>query len=272
MNSHPTACPATLPATEAARAAPTLPALTALGVQAVAAAIVLACVFAWRSGALPALPLAAWALLQGMLALVMAWRLRMQHWWLPIHFGFVPLATFAHGWQLPPPLFMTAFLLLLLVHGATFRTRVPTHLSRRDAIAAAASLMPATARFRCLDLGCGTGSALAAWTQARPNGRHAGVEGAVLPFLASWWRGQRHGFDVRFGDLWDADLSSCDVVYAFLSPACMDRLWAKARAEMRPGTLLISNEFPVPGMAPEICIPLRGRRRASLYAWRIPAS
>lgn len=269
MNSHPTACPATLPATEAPCADPSL---TALGVQAAAGAIVLAGAFAWRSMAGPPLPLVAWALLQGTVALGLAWRLGMPRWWLPIQFGFVPLATLAHGWQLPAPLFMAAFLLLLLVHGATFRTRVPTHLSRRDAIAAAASLMPATASFRCLDLGCGTGSALAAWTTARSNGQHEGIEGAVLPFLASWWRGRRHGFDVRFGDLWGADLSSCDVVYAFLSTACMDRLWAKARTEMRPGALLISNEFPIPGVVPDVCIPLRGRRQACLYAWRIPPS
>jgi hypothetical protein len=60
------------------------------------------------------------------------------------------------------------------------------------------------------------------------------------------------------------------VVYAFLSPAPMPRLWTKALAEMAPGTLLVSNTFTIPGVAPEQTIVLPGRSDARLYVYRLP--
>ena len=34
--------------------------------------------------------------------------------------------------------------------------------------------------------------------------------------------------DIKWGDFWKADLARHDVVYAYLSPAVMPRLWRKA--------------------------------------------
>jgi hypothetical protein len=58
-----------------------------------------------------------------------------------------------------------------------------------------------------------------------------------------------------------APLAGQDVVYAFLSPAPMKQLWAKAQAEMTPGSLFVSNSFPVPGAS-----------RPRLSTWTAPAT
>jgi hypothetical protein len=56
-------------------------------------------------------------------------------------------------------------------------------------------------------------------------------------------------------------------VFAYLSPAAMPALWQKARREMRPGSLLLSHEFPIPGK--EADLVLRPQGGAALYGWRL---
>ena len=77
---------------------------------------------------------------------------------------------------------------------------------------------------------------------------------------------------MRWGSLWSLDLGGFDVVYAFLSPAPMPELWAKAEREMRPGSLLVSHTFGIPGREPERRIPLPGRKDACLLVWRMPGN
>ena len=79
--------------------------------------------------------------------------------------------------------------------------------------------------------------------------------------------------DVAFGSIWDERLDHYDVVYAYLSPAAMPRLWDKARLEMKPGSLLVSNSFAVPGVAAQRVIPLEGKGVATaLYVWEMEGS
>ena len=58
-----------------------------------------------------------------------------------------------------------------------------------------------------------------------------------------------------------------DVVYCFLSPAPMARLFAKAAAEMKPGSLFVSNSFAVPGQSPGRIVEVDDRRRTKLLIW-----
>ena len=55
----------------------------------------------------------------------------------------------------------------------------------------------------------------------------------------------------------------------YLSPEPMERLWEKVRAQMRPGSLFISNSFVVPGVKPDLTLPLTSSRVRSLYVWRV---
>jgi hypothetical protein len=71
----------------------------------------------------------------------------------------------------------------------------------------------------------------------------------------------------RWGDLWQTSLSGHNVVYAFLSPAPMPALWEKARREMPPGSLFVSNSFAVPGAVATRVIEVDDARR--LYCYQI---
>ena len=92
---------------------------------------------------------------------------------------------------------------------------------------------------------------------------------APLPYLVSRWRSGRAGCCVRHLDLMAVDLSSYDVVYAFLSPAPMSALWAKAKREMRPGTLFVSLAFGVPGETAQEVIAVSRHSRHTLHVWRM---
>jgi hypothetical protein len=47
----------------------------------------------------------------------------------------------------------------------------------------------------------------------------------------------------------------------------MPRLWEKARTEMKPGALLVSNSFVIPDIEPERTIDVPGRRTTRLFCY-----
>jgi len=190
--------------------------------------------------------------------------LRLPFWWPPLLLALPLAAQGALDLGLAPRWHLAAAAALWLVFGLTARTSVPLYLSSRRELEALASLVPHGARV--LDAGCGLGSALAALADASPRARLEGVEAAVLPWLAARLRA-RGRWRARLGSLWRADFGRYDVVYAFLSPAAMPKLWAKARAEMRPGALLVSNRFEVPGAPAARVLDTGGGRR--LHCWRM---
>jgi SAM-dependent methyltransferase len=147
---------------------------------------------------------------------------------------------------------------------------VPLYLSSAKVTARLSALLPQHAAFRFLDLGCGTGSLLVDLAHARPDGSYHGIETAPLLLLLSRWRARKcEAVRVTWGDFWHTDLARYDIVYAYLSPVPMGRLWDKARREMRPGSLLVSNTFAVPGIAPACTLPVGDRIRSTLYVWRM---
>jgi predicted O-methyltransferase YrrM len=180
--------------------------------------------------------------------------------------GFVPLLWFALQSEISSLWYLTGFLLLAATSLGSIRTRVPLFLSSPQAAAALANHLPD--RGRLLDLGCGLGGPLARLATLRPDARLSGVEAAPLNWLVARLRLAGRA-SVELGSLWETDLGRYDVVYAYLSPAPMPRLWEKAREEMRPGSLLVSNSFAIPGVTPDEVVELHDRAQARLLIWRM---
>lgn len=206
------------------------------------------------------------ALLHGVLAAAgAAWR-RLARWWLAIELLF-PLALLAGlGLQLPPMLFLALFIVFLLVFWSTFRTQVPYYPSGRHAWQAVAALLPA--RPVCfIDIGSGLGGLVLDLAARRPDSTFCGIELAPLPWLFSRLRALRHP-NARFlrGDYEGLDFAAYDIVFAYLSPAVMTALYAKASAEMRPGSLLLSYEFFIAAREPSLIIQPDGGGPL-LYGW-----
>jgi hypothetical protein len=247
-----------------ALAAQSLALLVSLSVLGFAARIGLT---AWSG--LADFPFAALAFGQGLLAALFSRWLGMMAWWLPIQFLFVPGLLLGQTLPIPSHWYLLAFLALLAVYWSVFRTQVPLYLSSKAAWRAVSRLMPEKPNWRVIDLGSGLGGLLAHLARVRPQGRYAGMESAPLPFLAGWLRCARLGCDMRFGSFWKHDLGNYDLVHAYLSPVPMAELWLKAKAEMRPGSLFVSNTFPVPGAQPAQTIALDDFHAATLYVYAL---
>ena len=210
-----------------------------------------------------------WAVVQGAIALRIATLTGAARWWLPLHLVFVPGIVWAGGIGVPPSAWGLAFIVLAAIYGGTFRTQVPLFLTGESVRARLAELLAPDRSLRFVDLGCGLGSVITALKRARPECEFHGVELAPLPYLVSRYRARRAGCRVERRDLMGIELSSFDVVYAFLSPAPMPALWAKAQREMRPGSLFVSLAFSVSGVAPQAVIAASSRERHTLYVWRM---
>lgn len=246
------------------------PALRHLALQFVAVLAVLSLVWPYYGiqGEHPPWPATAWAI--GAVAFGLAAILRSPWWWLLIHAGFVPLAWLVGQWEIDPGWFLLLFLTLLMIYRGALTGQVPLYLSNRTTAAALARLMSARPGARFLDLGAGIGSVLAPLSHACPEGHYSGVENAPLTWLIGRLRLglTRRPVAWLWGSLWRMPLGDYDVVYAFLSPAPMPRLWAKVEAEMRPGSLFVSNSFEVPGVVPSEVIELNDGRNTRLYCYR----
>lgn len=245
-----------------------IPALRALLIQCASLAPTLAIIYlAARFGARPGYLQV--ALVQGAVAALLSARLGLARWWCAIQFAF-PLAVLgAQQAALPPALFLGAFLVFLVLFWSTFRTQVPYYPSGRAVRAAVAGLLPADRAPRAIDIGSGFGGLVLELARRRPDAIIEGIELAPLPWLASRLRAKLAGSPARFvhGDYTRLDFGAYDLVFAYLSPAAMDSLWRKAKAEMRPGSVLASYEFDVPGHVPdEVALPEGSERH--LYIWR----
>jgi hypothetical protein len=247
------------------------PALRALFTQLAAALLVLFLVIAASSLLAYRPSQMAAGLLQGLLAALLGRRLGLPSWWLPINLLFVPALLLLNGQQLPPSALFAVFVLLLLLNWNSFRERVPLYLSGQKTIAALAErLQSLPAEFRYIDLGSGLAGGLSQLSRRFPKAQFVGVETAPLVFALAWLRClPRANCQIRYRNLWQEPLAHYEVVYCFLSPAPMAKLWAKARAEMQPDALLISNSFAIPDVAPSEQIELHDWRASKLLIWRM---
>ena len=246
-----------------------LPILRALLAQLLALLIVwlLLLGLVGAAGMRPSLVVA--ALAQGCLAALIGARLGLSAWWLVINLVFVPGLVLIRDFDIPGWLPLGAFTVLLLLNWNAFTERVPLYLTGREAerqLRARLAMLPAG--FRYIDLGSGLAGTLSRLARDFPSAQFIGVETAPLTFTLSWLRClPRRNCHIRLLSLWRVDLAEFDVVYCFLSPAPMPALWGKARAEMRPGALLISNSFAVPGIEPVEVHELNDWRGSRLLIW-----
>ncbi|MEK7644468.1 MAG: SAM-dependent methyltransferase [Patescibacteria group bacterium] len=102
------------------------------------------------------------------------------------------------------------------------------------------------------DLGCGDGRILQAVVLAGSDAR--GFELSLLPYLLAKIRlfRNRKKCRIEYGDFWFKNLSEADVVYIFLMPKIYEKLVIKLKAELKPGTKVVSYVWPLPGLEPVI--------------------
>lgn len=218
----------------------------------------------------PPYPLWALVMVQALLAALLSWKLA--PWWRWIQF-LLPWAFYV-AWltQFNPWWALGVFVVLWLVFANVNKERVPLYLTNavtRQALKVLVEERVAQtgAKLRFMDLGCGLGGNVVFMAQLPQIERAVGVETAPLPFwiarVSAGWRGG----EVRAQDLWTVDLSGFDLVYAFLSPEPMPRLWHKVQREMREGSVFVSNSFAVPDVQPTEVWELSDARQTRLFLY-----
>ncbi|MFC0250328.1 class I SAM-dependent methyltransferase [Massilia consociata] len=242
------------------------PAVAALLLQVAAFPLTLVATWLLATAGVPMSYLAV-AGLQGAIAAGLTWWRGLASWWRLIQLLF-PLALFgASQLAVPPPVFLAAFLFLLVLYWSTYRTQVPYYPSGRAVWHAVAGLLPHAGTVRVIDIGSGLGGMVLDLAR-RPGIEATGIELAPLPWLVSRLRAALGGSRARFirGDYDKLDFAGYDLVFAYLSPAAMDALWQKAVREMRPGALLVSYEFVIDARLPDRTVyPTMGG--PALYIW-----
>ena len=248
------------------------PPLRQFALQAAAALLVLSLAWPYYGLGAEPLPWLGISLAIGAVAGLLATLSRQPWWWRLLHAVFLPLAWAVDQLAIEPGWFLLAFVLLLLVYRGALSGQVPLYFSNRATVQALAELLAARGPCRFLDLGSGIGSTTIPLADALPEHHFTGYENAPL----TWLLGRllavgRPNLAWRWDDLWQARSGDYDVIYAFLSPAPMAKLWEKLRGEMRPGSLFISNSFPVPGLSPSRIIEVAGAPARPLYCYEIRA-
>lgn len=221
------------------------------------------------------------AFCSGALAAALSYAAGLARWWLPIQLLFAPALVFMLKVNIPPGIYLAAFLVMLFVYWSTFSSQVPLYFSSKRVWQTLEELLPpaelaspdaAGKNFTFMDIGSGTGGVLTHLAAVRPDGRYFGVENAPLPYLLSRIRirlGGHSDCEVLWGSLWNCDLAPYDVVFACLSPVPMEQLWHKVKQEMRPGSVFVSNSFAVPQHPPQYSITLDDLHRSTLHIWRM---
>lgn len=247
------------------------PILTALAAQGAALLVVAPVVLVAFHGFQLQLPFLAVVAVQAALAAAFGVRFGLRRLWIVFHAAFVPALVGLHALALPAWAWFAAFLLVLFLNWNSFRHGVPLYLTGSGTNRALADLLRERGpRFRFIDLGSGLAGTLCGLARAYPESQFTGVETAPLSFALSWLRSlPLRNCRIRYRSLWREPLGAYDVVYCFLSPIPMPALWAKARAELKPGAWLVGNTFGIPGVPPDREIPVAASRRpASLLVWK----
>ena len=124
-----------------------------------------------------------------------------------------------------------------------------------------------------VDLGCGDGRVL---RQARNRYgiKAVGYEINPLAYLkARVYCLFRPGIRIRMQNFFKADLSGADIVSCYLFPDVMHDLARKLTSELKPGAVIISFNFDLPGLAPEqVLRPAGSLHSDPIYIYRAPES
>jgi hypothetical protein len=214
---------------------------------------------------LPRLGVSVWLALAVASALGVAFSLLAQTWWrraimglgFPLSLAFSGVAT------LPAWAWLLALALLLLIYPLNAWRDAPLFPTPAHALRDLAAQAPLPTGARVLDAGCGLGDGLKALREAYPDAQLHGLEWSwplrgLCALRCPWAR-------IRQGDIWRADWRPFALVYLFQRPESMERAVAKARAQLQPGSWLVSLEFAATSLTPQATLRCADGRQVWLY-------
>ncbi|MBM4272579.1 MAG: hypothetical protein FJ139_10580 [Deltaproteobacteria bacterium] len=120
-----------------------------------------------------------------------------------------------------------------------------------------------------IDIGCGDGRVLKE-ANRRYGVKALGFEVNPLAYILARFRTMgMKGVEVKWMDFWKVNVRDADVVFCYLFPDVMGRLTEKLEGELRPGTRVISCNFPLPGWKQgNVVFPQSSRHGDPIYLYR----
>lgn len=97
------------------------------------------------------------------------------------------------------------------------------------------------------DLGCGDGKIIATCHRIHPDTTYIGIEKKLWPYYLGRLRHRKKiskKFNIIRGDLFNHTYADATHITLYLFPFLMDELLPKLQKELRPGTKVISIDFP----------------------------
>lgn len=186
------------------------------------------------------------AIAAGVLGMLMGWAL-LPAWWRGVLL-IAPLVVWG-GFQIHPAWFLAAAVVLFLVQFNAIRHQVPLYRSGRPVIEALAGEIESRGARSFVDLGCGDAHIIAALANRYPSCQFTGFETAPVLYLLARWRCRGlANCSIRYTDFWSVSWDAYDMVFAFLSPQPMLRLWRKCQRELSSAGSMYSLAFEVPGV------------------------
>lgn len=146
---------------------------------------------------------------------------------------------------------------------------VPSHGKVKKAIIEeAAEMLKNSSGKIVMDLGSGWGTLLLPLAQMFPEHKFIGIERGLLPFITSKWRARnlKNLFFYR-KDFFTTDISDADIVFVFLLTSTMEKLTSKIKSEMKSGSTVIANRFPMKDEVPDKEVNL-GSKYYTYYVYK----
>lgn len=132
-----------------------------------------------------------------------------------------------------------------------FLKKAPFFLTGRKVFNAIIAELKNESFDQIVELGCADASFLRLLSKKYPQAKCSGVEnlwGAY--FLARIFCAQYKNIKIFHKNIEKFDLHQADLIYCFLNVVTMKKLEAKFKNECRPGTKIISYNFPLPSIEP----------------------
>ncbi|MCB1111952.1 MAG: methyltransferase domain-containing protein [Chlamydiales bacterium] len=130
--------------------------------------------------------------------------------------------------------------------------------------------IPMSTQGTIYDLGSGWGTLAVPIARAMPHCQVIGYENSPIPYLFSkLLAGWNAVTNVKFlrRDLFKMPLNDASLVVCYLFPKAMERLVQKFNEELKPGTIIISNTFAIPGWEPAQVYQIDDVYRTRVYVY-----